>query len=173
MLKEFIKKTSTENNMFPLHIDIMRHCIKIVAIVVAERLGRKDGYNLLLAGVKSSLPFSFLNGDSIYAGFCTRYLIEHYKSSRFRRQMKHALFSISHNDSIVRFGLDTAREIDHRDAKKCIRPCGHTKQYNDKDVHSRRAETSAYSNLVCHLRRGNFEDLNQDETKNEDIASKI
>lgn len=36
--------------------------------------------------------------------------------------MKTALFSIAHNGSQVKCGLDTFREIDHRVAKKSIRP---------------------------------------------------
>ena len=36
--------------------------------------------------------------------------------------MKMMLFSTPHNGSTVNFGLDTAREIDHRIAKNCIRP---------------------------------------------------
>lgn len=89
-------------------------------MAVAERIGGVDGYNLLLASVKSSLRFSFLNGASSYAGFCVRLLIEHYKTSHVHKNMKMTLFSTPHNDSDVNFGLDTAREIDHRIAKNAF-----------------------------------------------------
>ncbi|CAC5397539.1 unnamed protein product [Mytilus coruscus] len=46
---------------------MMEHCDEIIAIAVAERIGGPDGYKLLLASVKPSLPFSFLNGASSYA----------------------------------------------------------------------------------------------------------
>ena len=121
-LKEFIITSSKKNATFSLHLDLMKHCDEIVAIACAERFGGSKGYNLLLASVKSSLPFSFVNSASSYAGFCTRLLIEHYQASPFHQSMKRALFSIPHNGSQVKFGLDTVREIDHRVAKKSIRP---------------------------------------------------
>ena len=120
--KKYIQERCQNNATFCLHYEILSHCNEIVAIAVAERVGGVDGYNLLLASVKSSLRFSFLNGASSYAGFCVRLLIEHYKTSHFHKNMKMTLFSTPHNDSDVNFGLDTAREIDHRIAKKCIRP---------------------------------------------------
>ena len=40
-----------------LHVDMMRHCEDVTAISLAERLGGKDGYGLLLAAMKNSLLF--------------------------------------------------------------------------------------------------------------------
>ncbi|VDI60746.1 Hypothetical predicted protein [Mytilus galloprovincialis] len=82
--KKYIEDSCSRNATFCLHQKMMTHCDEIIAIAVAERIGGPDGYKLLLNGVKSSLPFSFLNGASSYA--------------------------------------DSIREIDHRTAKKCIRP---------------------------------------------------
>ena len=120
--ESFIQDGCQKNATFCLHYEILQHCNEIVSIAVAERLGGEDGYNLLLSAVKSSLRFSFLNGATSYAGFCVKLLIEHSKASRFHQNMKKNLFSMPHNESSVNFGLDTAREIDHRIAKKCIRP---------------------------------------------------
>ncbi|CAC5360077.1 unnamed protein product [Mytilus coruscus] len=105
------------------HFDITHgHCDNIVAIAVSERIGEEKGYNLLLANVKSSLPFSFLNNASRYAGFCIRLILAHYSASPFLQKLKHSLYSAPHNDSPIIFELDTSREIDHRTVKKCIRP---------------------------------------------------
>ena len=120
--ESFIQEGCQKNATFCLHYEILHHSNEIVSIAVAERLGGEDGYNLLLSAVKSSLRFSFLNGATSYAGFCVRLLLEHNKASHFHQNMKKNLFSTPHNDSSVNFGLDTAREIDHRIAKKCIRP---------------------------------------------------
>ncbi|CAC5397927.1 unnamed protein product [Mytilus coruscus] len=55
---EKLLKVSCEHNAtFCLHHEIMVHCDEIVAIGISERIGGKDGHNLLLASVKSSLPF--------------------------------------------------------------------------------------------------------------------
>ena len=118
--KKYIQERCQNNATFCLHYEILSHCNAIVAIAVVERVGGVDGYNLLLASVKSSLRFSFLHGASSYAGFCVRLLIEHYKTSHFHKNMKMTLFSTPHNDSDVNFGLDTAREIDHRIAKNAF-----------------------------------------------------
>ncbi|CAC5364074.1 unnamed protein product [Mytilus coruscus] len=101
---------------------MMEHCDEIIAIAVAERIGGPDGYKLLLASVKSSLPFSFLNGASSYAGFCSRLLLENYQAGHFHSNFKTRLYTSPHYDSKINFGLDSIREIDHRTAKKCIRP---------------------------------------------------
>ena len=120
--ESFIHEGYQKNATFCLHYEILLHCNEIVSIAIAERLGGEDGYNLLLSAVKSSLRFSFLNGATSYAGFCVRLLLEHNKASHFHQNMKQNMFSTPHNESNVNFGLDTAREIDHRIAKKCIRP---------------------------------------------------
>ncbi|VDI35096.1 Hypothetical predicted protein [Mytilus galloprovincialis] len=120
--ESFLKKGENQNATFCLHLELMRHCDEIVAIAVSERIGGENGYSLLLANVKSSLPFSFLNNASSYAGFCIRLLLSHSSCSPFHQKLKHSLYTSPHNDSKVNFGLDTSREIDHRTAKKCIRP---------------------------------------------------
>lgn len=119
---DFITKGQNQNATFCLHFELMSHCDEIIAIAVSERIGGTVGYNLLLANVKSSLPFSFLNGASSYAGFCTKLLLEHYSASPFHQGLKQRLYSSPHNESSFNFGLDTSREIDHRTAKKCVRP---------------------------------------------------
>lgn len=119
---EFISSGCNRNATFQLHIDLMRHTDEILSIYVAERMGGPDGYNLLLATVKQSLPFSFLNGASAYGPFCVRLLLEHYSCGPFYRNMKHTLFTTPHKNSSVNIALDTQREIDHRDALKGFRP---------------------------------------------------
>ena len=42
----------------------------VMAISLAERLGAQQGYQLLLAAVKSGLYFSFVNGVSSYSLYC-------------------------------------------------------------------------------------------------------
>ena len=60
----------SKNATFALHRDIMKHCDKVVAVALAERLGGKKGYELLLATVKISLAFAFINGASSYGPYC-------------------------------------------------------------------------------------------------------
>ena len=119
--KSFMSQGYDSNANFALHVDLMVHCDEIVAIAVAERVGGPEGYSLLLASVKSSLWFSFLNGASSYGAFCIRLLYEHSVCAPFHKRMKQALYTQPHNNSIANFGLDTCREIDHRIAKKCVR----------------------------------------------------
>lgn len=47
----------SRNATFALHVDIMKLCDHKIAIALAERLGGKDCYELLLAAVKGSLLF--------------------------------------------------------------------------------------------------------------------
>lgn len=49
-------------------------------------------------------------------------MLSHYSASPFHQKLKPSLYSSPHNDSPINFWLDTSREIDHRTAKKCIRP---------------------------------------------------
>ncbi|VDI72180.1 Hypothetical predicted protein [Mytilus galloprovincialis] len=81
----------------------------------------RPGYNLLLSAVKTSLPFSFLNGASSYAAYCTKLLHEHFKSGPFYRRMKTTLFTTPHKGSNVNFALDSQREMDHQDVIKAFR----------------------------------------------------
>ena len=117
----FMRQGYDNNANFALHVDLMLHCDEIVAIAISERVGGPEGYNLLLASVKSSLSFSFLNGASSYGAFCIRLLYEHSICAPFHKRMKQTLYTQPHNNSSANFGLDTCREIDHRIAKKCVR----------------------------------------------------
>ena len=118
---QFIQQACANNATFRLHLEIMNHCDEIVGIQLAERIGGQQGYNLLLALVKTSLPFSFLNGASSYAGFCVKLLHEHYQSSFFHKRMKESLFTTPHKEFGSNFALDAQREMDHRDAIKSFR----------------------------------------------------
>ena len=118
----FLTEGSQKNATFALHVDFMQHCDEIVAISTAERIGGKEGYNLLLSAVKHSLPFSFLNGATSYAAFCVDLLYEHYSCGVFHQQMKASLFSTPHKDGKTNIALDTQREMDHKDAIKGFRP---------------------------------------------------
>ena len=117
----FLQEGISRNATFALHHDIMQHCDEISAITFAERLGGQVGYDLLLGSVKSSLPFSFMNGAVSYAPYCTQMLRVHYESGHFYQQMKAALFSTPHKSSNFNFGLDCQREMDHRDVMKAFR----------------------------------------------------
>ena len=116
-----LKMGRETNSSFALHLDIINHCEEILAISLAERIGGEEGYDLLLASVKDSLPFSFLNGASSYASFCLHLLIYHYSASPFHQAMKKTLYTTSHGNSTVNFALDTQREMDHQAALKGFR----------------------------------------------------
>ena len=96
----------------------MLHCDE----VLADRLGGPDGYALLLASVKKYLPYSFINGASSYAPYCTKLLHHHYSAGPFYRHLKQTLSSTSFKSSIKNFACDTKRELDHLDAVKSFRP---------------------------------------------------
>ena len=123
-LKDYIHLGATSNATFALHVEIMNHCDEVLAISMAERMGGPDGYALLLAAVKDTLPFAFLNGSNAYATYCTQLLLEHYQAGPFHQNLKTSLFSTPHRGSKSNFGLDTQREMDHRDAIKGFRPRG-------------------------------------------------
>ena len=110
----FISFGEDINGTFALHADILRHCLEVLAIHFAEKVGGPEGYNLLLGAVKSSLPFSFVNGASSYAGFCTELLIHHYSAGPFHQGMKETLFSSPYTDGSRNFALDAQREMDHK-----------------------------------------------------------
>jgi hypothetical protein len=112
--ENFIGQCCSRNATFQLQCDILQHCLEVLAISRAERIGGSKGYTLLLAAVKTSLRFSFLNGASAYAGFCTRLLIEHASAGPFHRRMKETLFTTPHNGSKKNFALDAQREMDHK-----------------------------------------------------------
>ena len=122
LLLEFMEKGKRENATFALHAEMMAHFDEVVGICIAERIGGSDGYSLLLACVKLSLPFAFLNGSSSYASFCTELLHIHYSAGPFHQHLKQSLYTTPHKDSNVNFALDTQREMDHLDAIKGFRP---------------------------------------------------
>ncbi len=122
LYQTFLKNGSHHNATFALHNEMMTHCDEILAISVAERIGGPDGYNLLLAAVKASLPFSFLSGASSYASFCCELLHQHYSAGVFHGNMKKNLFSTPYKGSTFNFALDSQREMDHKEALKGFRP---------------------------------------------------
>ena len=50
-----------QNATFVLHKDMMDHLDHVLAISLAERLGGKDGYSLLIASTKQHITIGFLN----------------------------------------------------------------------------------------------------------------
>ena len=117
----YLDKHSQGNATFALHCDMMAQMDDIMAIKLAERLGGDDGYHLLLATSKSSLPFSFVNGATAYSPYCIQLLYEHFRAGPFHQKLKKTLFSTPHPDSIVNMACDTKREIDHQDVTKSFR----------------------------------------------------
>ncbi|XP_060576230.1 uncharacterized protein LOC132733585 [Ruditapes philippinarum] len=118
---EYLAYGSARNATFALHVDMMRHCDDIVSIAFAERLGGKPGYNLLLAAVKSSLLFTFVNGATSYAPYCVLLLHSHYTAGHFHQCMKQTLYSTPLKNSNRNFSSDTKREMDHIDVLKGFR----------------------------------------------------
>lgn len=117
----FLDLGKKSNATFALHCDMMQHCDEVLAVALAERLGGKQGYHLLLAAVKSSLTFAFLNGASSYAPYCTKLIHTHYSAGTFHQNMKYTLFSTPIGTSTVNFACDTKREMDHQAALKGFR----------------------------------------------------
>ena len=122
--QEFLAKGTASNVIFAVHFEIMSHCNEVTGLAFSERLGGTDGYNLLLALVKNSLPFAFLNGSSSYALFSMQLLQEHYKCCPFCQKLKASLYTSPHKDSPVNFALDTQREMDHQDVSRSFRSGG-------------------------------------------------
>ncbi|XP_076115255.1 uncharacterized protein LOC143083025 [Mytilus galloprovincialis] len=120
-LCDFIEHGTNRNATFTLHKEMMNHCDEVLAIAFSERLGGCKGYSLLLAAVKSSLPFVFLNGASSYAAYTTHLLHEHYTAGMYHQKLKMALYSTPHRTGTVNFGLDSQREMDQRDVVKGFR----------------------------------------------------
>ena len=117
----FMDEGSSKNATFALHRDIMKHCDKVVAIALAERLGGKQGYELLLANVKASLAFAFINGASSYGPYCVKLLFHHYSAGHFHGRLKETLFTTPIGNSKKNFACDTKREMDHLEAVKGFR----------------------------------------------------
>ena len=89
MFERFIDEGSSTNASFALYRDIMKHCDK----EVAERLGGKEGYKLLLATVKSSLVVVFINGASSYDPYCIKQLFHHFSDGNFHARLKYTLYT--------------------------------------------------------------------------------
>ena len=119
--KEFLDEGSTKNATFALHLDMMKHCDSVVAISLAERLGGPTGYSLLLAAVKESLPFLFVNSATSYAPYCVRLLFHNYSAGFFHTCLKETLFTTPIKLGKRNFACDTKRELDHVDAVKGFR----------------------------------------------------
>ena len=117
----FMEKSSKCYATFALHRDIMKHCDHVVEISFAERQGGPTGYKLLLASVKESLRFSFVNNASSYAPHCANLLYHHYSAGYYHSHLKQTLFSTRFKGSDKNFASDTKREIDHIEALKGFR----------------------------------------------------
>ena len=120
-LQLFMSLGTSRNATFALHADMMQHADEVAAVALAERLGGPQGYHLLLASVKSSLLFSYLNGAVAYAPFCTELILQHYSASTFDQNLKKCLFSTPISDSKLNFSGDTKREMDHITALKSFK----------------------------------------------------
>ena len=120
--QKFMDDQCAKSGTFQLHVDLMSHCDEVVGIYFAERIAGTQGYNLLLALVKQSLEFSFVNNASSYATFCVQLLVEHYSASPYVQRMKASLFSIPFKGSSTFFAQDAVREMEHQDAAKGFRP---------------------------------------------------
>ena len=118
---EFLKYGCNENATFALHKNMMDHLDHVLSISLAERLGGRDGYNLLLATTKQHIAFGFLNGASSYAPFCLELLHAHSQLGPFYQNMKKSLFSTPMKSGVVNFATDTKRELEHQDAMKGFR----------------------------------------------------
>ena len=81
--ENFVAGNIRKNATFALHADMMTHCDEVIAFYFAERMGGRLGYQLLLATVKKSLLFQFLNGASSYAPLCARLLCSYSKLGSF------------------------------------------------------------------------------------------
>jgi hypothetical protein len=117
----FIEKGCKVNATFALHYDILCRLDSIVAISVAERMGGRDGHNLLLASTKETLMFGFLNGATSYSPYSVQLLYEHFRAGVFYGNMKQCLFSTPLKDGSANLGTDTKRELDHQDITKGFR----------------------------------------------------
>ncbi|XP_045182551.2 uncharacterized protein LOC123541205 [Mercenaria mercenaria] len=119
--EDFLSYGSNQNATFALHRDMMNHCDEVVAVALSERLGGPGGYALLLAAVKSSLPFSFVNNASSYAPYCVQLLYHHHQAGFFHQCMKQTLYTTPFKSSKKNFACDTKREMDHLDVLKGFR----------------------------------------------------
>ena len=119
--EDFLHKGSERNATFALHVDMMCHSDHVVQIAFAERLGGQDGYSLMVAAVKESVRFLFVNNASSYAPYCVKLLYEHFAAGYFHKCMKETLFTTPIKGGKCNFASDTKRELDHLDAVKGFR----------------------------------------------------
>ena len=117
-----MNKTAENNATFALHKDITSHLDEVFALVIAERIGGPECYDLLLGTVKEALPLSFVDGASSNGAFCIQLLTEHYKSGIFYQNLKKHLFTGPNKCSLRNFALDAQREMEHKNALKGFRP---------------------------------------------------
>ena len=80
--EKFLMHGCKQNATFTMHVDMMRHCRHVVAIALSDSIGGVEGHSLLMAVVKDSLPFSFMNNASLYASVCGL-LLYPYKKAGF------------------------------------------------------------------------------------------
>ena len=119
--QNFLQKCSSQNATFRVHLDMLKYCNIIVTIKLAERMGGKEGFLLLLTAVKKSLPWSFLNGATCYGPFCVHLLHAYYSSSVYHQNLVHVMWSTPIKNGTVNHGPDTKRELFHQDATPAIR----------------------------------------------------
>lgn len=124
--EKYVQMGSQTNATFAMHRDMMRHCESVVAVSLSERLGGPDGYALLLATIKSTFPFSFVNNATSYAPYCVQLLYHHYHSGHFHRELKKTLYTTPFKGSNRNFACDTKREMDHLDVLKGFRSGSNT-----------------------------------------------
>ena len=108
--QEYLVFGSSRNATFALHMDMMRHCDDVFAIYLSEPIREKDCYGLLLAAVKSSLLFSFVNNASTYARRCVRLLCCQFSTGYYHRCLKE-LHSTQFRESNRNFACDKKREF--------------------------------------------------------------
>ena len=138
----YIQEKISCNGTFELHADMLFHCNIITAMRLAERMGGKDGFNLLLAAIKKSLMWSFVNGASSYAPFCTQLLYEYYRAGEFHKAQIHEMWSTPIKNGKVNHGPDSRRELFHQDATPAIRTSA-----SEAAVLSRLAKVSHFSEV--------------------------
>ena len=119
---QFMDEGSTRNNTFALHRDLSTHMDEIVSMYIAERVGGRQGYDLVLGVVKQALPFGFVNGRCSYAPMCAETLHINQQAGEFWEKAIADLFSLSHKGSKANFALDTIRERDHKEASAVFNP---------------------------------------------------
>ena len=61
---------------------------------------------------------------SSYAQFTLQLLHEHYQSGSFCKHLKASLYTSPHKGSRRNFGLDTQREMDHKDVSRSLKSGG-------------------------------------------------